>query len=434
MRRNKAIILSVALTAAIASLILLGITVYKKQDDPKENIINNVKNQTQNIIQNTTQTRISTLTIDTKDNASITKPDTIPDKTSLLSNKSNFKDTKVKGVYLTGNTAGNNERINHFINLAKNTEINALVIDIKEGGKVYYRSQVPLVKNNKLDMKLIDPQALVKRLHDSGIYAIARIVCFKDDGLATKRPDLAIKKVDGTIWREGKRGSAWINPYYKDTWKYNVDIAKEAVRMGFDEIQFDYVRFPTAKKAEVNYGTKIKNKAEIISSFLSYAEEEITTKLGIPVSADVFGIIAESPRDGQAIGQDIKTIGLNIFCISPMIYPSHYANSSKGVMGNGVGQSINGVMFTAPDLQPYDVVYNSLLKLKEKTSEVKGYKAKIRPYLQDFTATYLPKDYRQNYGVEQVRQQIKAVYAAGYEEWLLWDASNTYTENALERD
>ena len=341
------------------------------------------------------------------------------------------KGFKAKGLYLSGMTAGDPKRLNNFINIVKKTELNALVIDIKEGGRIYYDSSVKLARENNLILKLFEPKDIVNTLHQNNIYAIARIVCFKDPGLALARPDLAIKTPDGSVWKEGKKQTAWLNPYIKENWKYNIDIALEAVKQGFDEIQFDYVRFPSARKSDVDYGQNQKPKTEVINEFLSMAKKEITDKYGVPVSADVFGIIAESDVDSLSIGQNIETIGKYIYCLCPMIYPSHYANASNGVMGNGVGQSINGVHFTAPDLKPYDVVYNSLLKIKNRIRDIEGYNAKIRPYLQDFTASYLPKGYYQIYGPEQVRQQIQAVYDAGFEEWLLWNASNVYNVKAF---
>jgi len=345
--------------------------------------------------------------------------------------KKRFEDIKVKAIYLTGVSAGNNKVIDHVIDLANTTELNAVVIDIKEGGLVNYKSDVPEVKSNKLYTAYYDAQRVVKKLHDNNIYVIGRIVCFRDNGLATKRADLAIKRPNGTLWREGKMG-AWTNPYNNVVWKYNIDIANEAVDKGFDEIQFDYVRFPTARESEVDYGKSAPSKVDAICGFLKAAGKELREGKGALVSADVFGIICESRRDGEAIGQDLEKIGKDIDYVCPMVYPSHYANASKGVMGNGYGQTINGVLFTAPDLKPYEVVYNTLIKAKERISKTEGYRAKVRPYLQDFTASYIrDKNYYQVYGPTQVRQQIKAVYDAGYEEWILWNGNNVYSEKAL---
>ncbi len=194
----------------------------------------------------------------------------------------------------------------------------------------------------------------------------------------------------------------------EEVWDYNLAIAKEAISYGFDEIQFDYVRFPTGSKKSISYGANVPEKAEAINEFLAKSEKELHQELGIPVSADVFAIIIESKLDGESIGQRFQEVGKDIYCISPMIYPSHYANNSpKGIMGNGVGQKINGVTYTKPDMDPYGVVYNSLLSAKKKISETTNYKAKLRPYIQAFTAKYLPAGYFQTYGTEQIRQQIK---------------------------
>lgn len=327
---------------------------------------------------------------------------------------------KARAVYLSGPIAGSTKHIDHFIDLVNKTELNALVIDIKEAGYVNFASEVPEVQKHELYKKYYNPRELLQKLHDNGIYVIGRLVVFRDPGLAAKRTDLAIKKADGSLWTEGKLGP-WTNPYNEEVWRYNIDIAKEAVELGFDEIQFDYVRFPTSGKTnQAVYGENMPEKYETINKFLGLAANE----LDAAVSADVFGIICESVPDGKAIGQHLEAIGMEIDYISPMVYPSHYA----------VGQTVNGVVFSKPDFEPYAVVYNTLVKCRERLAEVEGYKAKVRPYLQDFTASYLKEGLYKEYGVEEVREQIKAVYDAGYEEWILWDGRNTYTEDALLRE
>lgn len=424
MRRAKISILMLAVTMAVVSLIFVisdfkagsqkkGIKQFESMDQQKRPVIQEEKSGKKN----------------TDEQIKIDSPNA--NNGSKNDSAAKIRSFKAKGLYLSGMTAGDPKRLNYFINIVNKTELNALVIDIKEGGKIYYDSSVKLAKENNLILKLFDPKEVVSALHQNNIYAIARIVCFKDPGLALARPDLAIKTSEGSVWKEGRKQTAWLNPYIVENWRYNIDVAIEAVKHGFDEIQFDYVRFPSARKSEVDYGQNQKLKTEIINEFLNLAKKEITDKYGVPVSADVFGIIAESEVDSLSIGQNIETVGKNIYCICPMIYPSHYANASNGIMGNGVGQSINGIHFTAPDLKPYDVVYNTLLKIKNRIDNIEGYNAKIRPYLQDFTASYLPKGYYQVYGPEQVRQQIQAVYDAGFEEWLLWNASNVYNVKAL---
>ena len=333
---------------------------------------------------------------------------------------------KVKALYLTGWTAGSKEKINHFIELANTTEINSYVVDIKDDdGYVGYKSEVEAVKENGTWKKKYDPDYAINAFHDNGIYVIGRLVAFKDPVYSVKRADLAIKHKNGGLWKD-RDGVSWLNPYNKESWEYLVNIAKEAVAKGFDEIQFDYVRFPSdGKKANMDFGGIDQEKYEAINEFLAYAKEEITE---VPVSADIFAITLESPADTEDIGQYLEYIGMDIDYISPMAYPSHYA----------YGQIVNKIRFEVPDLDPYGVVYNTLVKGRDRIAQVSGYKAKVRPYLQDFTATWLKprngKKMYQEYGSEQVRQQIKAVYDAGYEEWILWDPRNTYHEDAFEKE
>ena len=332
-------------------------------------------------------------------------------------------DFKAKALYLTGWTVSSTAKLNHYIELANNTEINSYVVDIKDDdGYVGYESQVPAVREIGGWMKKYDADKVLKAFHDNNIHVIGRIVAFKDTVLSSKKPELAIKDKRGGLYKskntDGKM-ITWLNPYEKGSWTYLVDIAREAVNKGFDEIQFDYIRFANdgaTKNMDFSAYTEPRDKA--INDFLDYARKELP---GVVLSADVFGIICESPGDTEKIGQNLDSVGKNIDYLSPMAYPSHYA----------FGQIVNNVKFAKPDLDPYNVVYNTLLKAKNRIAKIDGYKAGIRPYIQDFTASWLPKGNYQSYGPEQVRQQIKAVYDAGYDQWILWDALNTYDEAAL---
>jgi hypothetical protein len=335
----------------------------------------------------------------------------------------------VRAVYLSGDSAGITKTIDHIIELSKTTNLNAVVIDVKESGKVNYDSSVEAVKSiNAIDKKY-NPEEVIKKLHENNIYVIGRVVCFRDNYLGEKRPDLAVKRVNGQVFKD-ESGFRWIEAFSEEAQQYNIDIAKEAADKGFDEIQFDYVRFPDATSKQVNYG-QIPPKADVISQFLKKAADELHKK-EIPVSADVFAIICESQLDGESIGQIIERVGMDIDYVSPMIYPSHFANASHGVMGNGVGQQINGIKFTAPDLEPYKVVYNTMLRTMSKISAVPAYKAKIRPYLQAFTASYLQAGYKQKYGPAQVKEQIKAANDGGSNGWILWDPANIYRTDYFE--
>lgn len=343
----------------------------------------------------------------------------------------NGEPIKVKAVYLTGPKAG--VALDHYINLVNETELNALVIDIKET-VVNYESMVPIAQEHKLYTKYYNVDEVIRKCHENGIYVIGRIVVFRDNNLAKAKPEYAIRKADGSYWLENKsKDGAWTSPAVQEVLDYNIAVAVEAVEHGFDEIQFDYVRFPTVPKSNpASYPEDMPDKIDIIDGFLHQASEKIKAVREVPISADVFGIIAESVSDGKAIGQQLEYLGANADYLCPMIYPSHYANAGSGIMGNGVGQKINGVLFTAPDLHPYDVILQSLLKTKSRAEAAPDFKAGIRPYLQDFTAKYIKNPaYFQSYGPKQLREQIQAVYDAGYEEWILWNGSNIYSESGL---
>lgn len=346
-------------------------------------------------------------------------PTSTPQDEGIVFKNGDKKRVKAKGLYLTATSAGS--RLDHYIQLANTTEINSYVIDVKNDyGNVCFDSQVPLAKEIGAIDKRFDINKVIKELHDNDIYAIARIVCFKDPILAKNKPEMAIKNKDGGLYVHNKMN--WVNPYNKEAWKYNVDLAKEALAAGFDEVQLDYIRFPDGRRSEMVFeGKDDRESYKIINDFLAYARQQMPDAI---ISGDVFAIIAESPGDTEGIGQYFEHIGENLDYLCPMAYPSHYAN----------GQIINGVRFPKPDLDPYGVIYNTLVKAKDRMDKVEGHKPILRTYLQDFTATWIGKGNWQYYEDEQVRQQIEAVYDAGYEEWLLWDPMNKYREGAFKKE
>jgi len=330
-------------------------------------------------------------------NTAVTTP-TAPQNTNTPSDSVQKKKVKAKGLYLTATSAG--ARLKHYIDLANTTEINSYVIDYKDDdGYVCVDSKVPVAKEVKAIDVRYDAAKVVKELHDNNIYAIARIVCFKDPFLSKGSPDMAIKNKSGGLYIHNQK--AWVNPYNKDAWQYNIDLAKEALAQGFDEVQFDYVRFPDGRKSEMVFGeTGGKNLYETVNAFLKYSREQMPNAV---LSADVFAIICESPEDTEGIGQYLELIGKDVDYICPMAYPSHYA----------LGQIINGVKFSKPDLAPYDVIKNTLLKAKDRLSKVDGPTPMLRTYLQDFDASWIGNGNWQKYGDEQFRQQIQSVYDAG---------------------
>lgn len=337
----------------------------------------------------------------------------------------------VKGIYL-----GQGRNLDAAIELAAWSEVNAFVVDVKESWGLTYQSQVPLAQEIKACQGDLDLPRLIDRCHAEGIHVIARIVCFKDDILPLKKPEMCITDINGELLHyplEG--GQAFANPYDTRVWDYLIDVAKEVVAMGVDEIQFDYVRFPTGspnskEKPIYHEIEETIGKDLAINRFLEYARIEIQENLGIPVTADLFSIVMTSEVDGMLIGQNWNTIGLTgINSICPMIYPSHYANSSLGSQGNGVGSYIGRAFFDKPDLEPYAVVQNAMYD-GEKASRQKGY-AMLRPWLQAFSADWLSPGYYMIYGAQEIRLQIQALYDLGYGEWILWNADYKYPNEAF---
>lgn len=351
--------------------------------------------------------------------------------TPLNNSKNILKPDKLRAVYFSGWTAGSPDRIKQVIELAKTTELNAVVIDVKDdNGTISYKSNVKeVIENGAIEVKY-DVKKVIEQLHQGNVFVIARLVCFKDLILPKKHPELAYRKKDGSLWRDDK-GKVWVNPFNKAAWDYNIKIALEAIDNGFDAIQYDYVRFCNDGDIKSMYfGENFdpNTKSDAIAEFLKQSYEEIHTKRGIELSADVFGISAVATADDKIIGQNWEKLAQHVDYLSPMVYPSHYAT----IKDNGVGQEINGVNFTKPDLEPYNVIYQTLLS-GDKRLKNANIKVNVRPYLQAFTAPWIGKGYYQKYGTEQIRQQIKAVYDAGYTEWILWDPANKYPLDVFQK-
>ncbi len=327
---------------------------------------------------------------------------------------------KVRGIYVTGPMAGS-AGMDNLIDLIDNTELNAVVIDVKnDEGNITYQMNLQTAQEMGACINYIgDMESLMAELKEHNIYTIARIVCFKDPYLAEYNPQLALKKADGSYLTDAY-GLTWVNPYREEVWEYLTNVALAAADMGFDEIQYDYVRFPIGNDAgTADYGVDIRSypKEQAIMNFLDYATERLHEK-GIPVTADVFGTIIGSAVDVEQVGQNYVGLGGTVDVLCPMIYPSHYGN---GVFG-----------FDVPDAHPYETVYAALMASKNELAGITDEnRAVVRPWLQAFTATWINGHI--TYGGEEIREQIQAVYDAGYEEWILWNASNRYTDEGLEK-
>ena len=328
--------------------------------------------------------------------------------------------TKVRGLYITGPVAGS-ARMDDIIQLIDETELNAVVIDVKDdNGNITFA-----MEGNDMVTKLDacipyidDMDGLMAKLKEHNIYTIARIPCFKDPTLAAGIPELALTAADGTPIVDGK-GVAWVNPCKPEVWDYLISLGRSCKELGFDEVQYDYVRFPVGEEAEAaDYGVRITptNKHVYIGRFLSYATEELH-EVDMPVTADLFGTVIGNEIDSEQVGQDYAEIAGTIDAVCPMIYPSHYGPGNFNLK--------------VPDAQPYDTIHAALESSKTELSGLKEQRcATIRPWLQAFTATWVSGHIP--YTGNEIRAQIQATYDAGYDEWILWNASCNYNADGLE--
>lgn len=321
----------------------------------------------------------------------------------------------VKGIYLTVNTASSTKRMDELIAFAKRTGINAFVIDVKEDfGKMLFKTEAELKYIGKNDKRypINDIQAFMKKLKDNNIYAIARIVSFKDPTYAAKHPDKAIiKRTTGKPFTNSD-GVIWVSPHDRYLWEYNIAVAKEAAKVGFNEIQFDYVRFPASNGGKLDKELDYRNsngesKPETIQKYLKYARKELEP-LEVYISADIYGQVPSS-NDDMGLGQHWEVISNEVDVISPMAYPSHYG---RGVYGIPV-----------PDAEPYKTIYYTTLDGINRNYNIE-YPSQIRPWLQAFTAKWV-KGYIP-YGKKEIEAQVKALEDLGIKQYLLWSPSNRY--------
>ncbi len=320
---------------------------------------------------------------------------------------------QVKGIYVSGRVFNAPTLFKNMLNLVEETELNSLVIDIKDDdGNL--SAVLPVEFDKDIKPKVYgggkNTKEKMDTLYAKGIYPIARIVVFKDPILAESKKNLALKRQDGLIWRD-KSGLAWVDPHNKEVWEYTVNVAKGAAMLGFREIQFDYVRFPTdgnLKNAVYPYATGQKME-DVINEFLAYAQKELEP-YNVFLSADVFGLTTLTTGD-MGMGQKYEKIISEVDYVCPMVYPSHYGRGNYG--------------FQNPNAYPYEIVKNSLL---DGLKRMEGSNTIIRPWLQSFSLG------SPAYGAKEIREQIEAVYDAGLNEWILWNAGNKYNKDALQPD
>jgi len=324
----------------------------------------------------------------------------------------------LRGLYVN-RWAALGRKLNDLIGVAKRTEINALVIDVKDDrGFVLYRSSVPLAREIGADtadghwMSGAKLRAVLDTMAAHKIYPIARIVVAKDPLLALKRLDLAIKrKSDLKPWLD-KNGRPWLDPHQREVWKYAVDLAREAHELGFSEVQFDYVRFPDEKRliSETVYPlANGRTRAQVIRDQLGFVRNALKP-LGMRVTADVFGLTATDTTD-MGIGQRWEMFVDQVDVVLPMIYPSHFSRGTYRLRN--------------PNAHPYQTIDHALKDAIARSDSVPN-AASVIPWYQDFTLG-APR-----YGAAEIRAQKKAGYDNGFQSWILWNPKSNYTLAALE--
>lgn len=319
----------------------------------------------------------------------------------------------VRALYMSSWIAGNKELRAPIVELVTSTGLNALVIDLKDvTGRVTYESQHPQVRafGEVVHNRIVDFPEFIQELHEKDIYVIGRIAVFQDDFSPQHHSHLAVQKKNGELWSD-RRGLEWFDVGSREVWDYIVAIAEDAYALGVDEINLDYVRFPSDGNTQdmVLPITQSQNQPEALRKFFAYIDEELRFKREIPVSADVFGIITTTSHD-VGIGQIFEEIAPHVDVMAPMVYPSHYPRGFRG--------------FENPAAMPYEIISIATQGAIDKYHTLGMDPAKhLRPWIQDFNlgATY---------DAEKVTQQIQALYDLGISSFFVWDPANTYTEAA----
>ena len=338
----------------------------------------------------------------------------MPPKTPVTAQKTlpEFKKPEhVRGVYLTAWSVGSTNKLDHMIDFIGRTEINSFVIDVRDDGNNYWKNEIALSKEVGANTTaVVKPTAVIEKLSKAGVYPIARIACFRDRFVPAKYPDRAVRlAATGGVWKDASKHT-WLDPYCKANWDYLGSIVDYALDLGFPEIQLDYVRFPSEGKASTmgfpskkKYLKKDAKPAEVVAAFAQFIADRVHKRKAI-ISADVFGVISVNTSD-QGIGQELEVVAKPFDLICPMVYPSHFYAGMYNIKN--------------PNAAPFDIVYKSL---KDYAKRLPG--KTIRPWLQDFSLGV-------KYGKAEVQAQIKAARSVGYQEYLLWNARNIYTEAAV---
>lgn len=330
--------------------------------------------------------------------------------TSATAKAKKSSNVAAKAIYMDPRKTNDQDGARALADLIERTELNAIVLDIKEEG-VYYRTDVDFYRENGALNPQYDVTNLLTMLRDRDIYVIGRLVVFKDPILAQARPNLAVKDTrSGDLWHD-MNGVAWLNPFAEEVWRGAASLAREAARYGFDEIQYDYVRFPTdGDLTRMEFGRELteESREDAILGLLELTQKKLKST-GATLGADIFGwsLVVD---DDNGIGQNASRIAPVVDYFCPMVYPSHWPNGSLAVPGH-------------PNDFPYQTVEISMELAEQRLPDMVQ---KVRPWLQGFSLPGMTP-----YGPEDIRAQIDAAEASGIEGWMIWTFDNHYPEDAF---
>lgn len=329
----------------------------------------------------------------------------------------------VRGLYFNSGSINNPEVYDRIVGLIENSNLNAVVIDVKDDwGNITVNFDTDNEDIQYANTKLLDAESLISDLHSRGIYVIGRITTFKDSIITKKHPEWGFTRDDGSLWANG-RGEVFMNPFLKEVQDYNIEIGELAAEAGFDEIQYDYVRFAegfetfgdTLSYSRGEYENKPMDEGDkrvsAITGYVRKARESISA-YGLPVAIDVFGYALQAGR-ASGIGQDFSEISNEADIMCSMIYPSHWGPYSFDI--------------EKPDLEPYELV-TRYLKEEQAIFKDLEHKPQSRPWIQDFTASWIGEGNWMVYDADAVQAQVDAIYESGQREFLIWNATNTYSE------
>jgi hypothetical protein len=317
---------------------------------------------------------------------------------------------RVRGLYMPLGILTSEERVNAMIALTERTECNAIIVDVKnDRGWLAFPSEQPAaLKSGAYKPELMSMHQFVSLCKEKGVYLIARIVLFKDPSLAEAYPEWMVHKPDGSLWAD-REGAPWADPFREEVQDYLIGLAKEAALLGFDELQFDYLRFPSdGEVLQIHYvqESTLDSRCAMMKSFCARLRKELEP-YPVLLSADVFGLtVWVDPEFDLGIGQRIKDIAPYMDYVSPMLYPLTFTKGNLDL--------------DEPYRQPYEVVYRACVALAERTD------TPIRPWLQHYWLESQP------YGVKELRQQRQAAIDADTEGWMFWNSAGQYIESVFD--